>query len=152
MLTSLVYLQQGKYQKLRKSLKIVNIVGENLCIFWTTWWVSMTFPRKMWLIILLKVTKKQDFPSFSNTHFSKNQIVHSPSLFRANGTATVSCSRISFAAAAHPINFVLYLKDLKLLVFAIALSESSASLLNKIINYLLCQSNSSFILTNYTSA
>ena len=44
--------------------KIVNIKGEFLYIFWTTWGVSMKFSAKMWLMIVLKVTEKQGFTLF----------------------------------------------------------------------------------------
>ena len=37
MLTSLVSFQQGNVKKSKKSMKIINIEGENLNIFWTTW-------------------------------------------------------------------------------------------------------------------
>ena len=43
-----------------------------------------------------------------------------------NGTAIVASSRIPFADAVFPINLVLYLKDLKALLFAIPLSKLSA--------------------------
>ena len=39
-------------------MKIANIDRENLNISWTTWGISIKFPGKMSLIILLKVTKK----------------------------------------------------------------------------------------------
>ena len=39
-------------------MKIANIDRENLNISWTTWGISIKFSGKMWLIILLKVTKK----------------------------------------------------------------------------------------------
>ena len=47
-----------------KNLKnrwIVNIDGENLHIFWTTWEISVKFSGKIWLMIILKVTKSQGF-------------------------------------------------------------------------------------------
>ena len=55
MLTSLISLQQGNLKKSEKSMKIVkysyllNNLGR----------ISMKFSEKMWLIIILKVTKKQ---------------------------------------------------------------------------------------------
>ena len=42
-------------------MKIANIDREILGIFWTTWEISMTFSGKMWLMIILKVTKNQSF-------------------------------------------------------------------------------------------
>ena len=44
-------------------MKIVNIDGENLQIFWMTWENSMKFSGNMWLIIL-KRTKNQGFTLF----------------------------------------------------------------------------------------
>ena len=58
MLMSLVSLWQGNAKKSEKLMKIVNIDGENLYIFWTAWGISMKFSGKMWLAIILKVTKK----------------------------------------------------------------------------------------------
>ena len=47
-------------------MKIVNIEGANLHIFWTTWGVSMTFSGKIWLMVILKkVTKNQASLSLS---------------------------------------------------------------------------------------
>ena len=39
-------------------MKIDNIEGENVQIFWTTWDILMKFAEKMWLMIILKATKK----------------------------------------------------------------------------------------------
>ena len=51
-----------KYQKTQKkwwkSMKIANIDKESLHIFWMNWGFSLKFSGKMWLIIILKVTKK----------------------------------------------------------------------------------------------
>ena len=44
-----------------KSMKIANIDGESLHTFWTTWGISMKIFGKKWLMIILKVTKKQGF-------------------------------------------------------------------------------------------
>ena len=44
-----------------------------------------------------------------------------------NGTAIAEFSRVPFAAAVIPIKLVLYLKDLKLLLYAIALLKLVAS-------------------------
>ena len=60
-MTSLVSLKQGKVEKSEKSMKIVNIEGENLPISWTTWGMSMKFSGKTWLMIILKVTKNKGF-------------------------------------------------------------------------------------------
>ena len=50
----------SKIQKNRsKSMKIANIDRESLYFFLTTWGISMKFLEKMWLMIILKVTKKQ---------------------------------------------------------------------------------------------
>ena len=43
---SLVSLQQGNVKKYKKSLKIVNIEGENLHIFGSTSGISMKFSGK----------------------------------------------------------------------------------------------------------
>ena len=59
MLTSLVSLQQGNVKKSSKSMKIANIGEENLHIFWTRWGIFMIFSGKMWILITLKVAKKQ---------------------------------------------------------------------------------------------
>ena len=41
-------------------MKRANIDGENLHIIWTTWGIlMMTFSGKMWLMIILKLKKKQ---------------------------------------------------------------------------------------------
>ena len=48
-------------KKFEKMMKIVNIDGENLYIFWTTCEISMKFLGKLWLIIILKVTKNHGF-------------------------------------------------------------------------------------------
>ena len=68
MLTSLVYLQQRNVTKSKKLMKIVNIGEENLHIIR----ISMKFPGKMCLIIILKITKKQEnraFLSLPLSHF-----------------------------------------------------------------------------------
>ena len=63
MLTSLVSLQQGDLKSYEKFMKIVNYDGENPHMFWTTRGISMEFSGKMWLMIILKVTKNQGFYS-----------------------------------------------------------------------------------------
>ena len=68
-------------------MKIVNIDRENLHIFWTTSGVSMKFSVKMWLMIILKVTKKQGFTfSLKDTFLEKLQRKSNwpPSLLRVN--------------------------------------------------------------------
>ena len=68
MLTLLVSLQQGNVKQFEKLTKIVNIQEENLHILCTSWKISMKFSGKMWLMIVLKVTKKQGFTlSLKNT-------------------------------------------------------------------------------------
>ena len=55
-------------------MKIVNIDGENLHIFWTTLGISMKFSGKMWLMTMLKVRKKQGFTlSLEDTFLEKPQ-------------------------------------------------------------------------------
>ena len=57
MLTLLVFLQQGNIKKSEKIMKIVNTDTENVHIFWTIWGLSIKFSGKMWIMIILKVTK-----------------------------------------------------------------------------------------------
>ena len=67
-------------------IKIANIDGEILHIFWTTWVISMKFWGKMWLMTI-KVTKSQGFTlSLEDTFFEKPQgcQIDSPSHFRVN--------------------------------------------------------------------
>ena len=59
--------------KKKKEKKIGNIDREILQIFWTTWGISMRFSGKMWLMIILKVTKKGFIFSFEETYFEKPQ-------------------------------------------------------------------------------
>ena len=54
-------------------MKIANIDWEILHIFWTTWGISMKLSGKMWIMIILKVTKNQGVYLSSNWP---------PSLFR----------------------------------------------------------------------
>ena len=55
-------------------MEVVNIEGENLRIFWTTWEISMKFSEKMWLMIIFKVTKSQGFIfSLKDTFLGKTQ-------------------------------------------------------------------------------
>ena len=96
-LTSLVSMQQRNVKKSQKSLKIVNIEGENVHVFWTTSGIAMKFSGNTWLRIILKVKSKQDFSlslslslSLSRKHiFGKNQRgwcvkLTVPNLFRVN--------------------------------------------------------------------
>ena len=39
-------------------MKIVNIDGESLHIYWTTWGILMKSSREIWPMIILKITKK----------------------------------------------------------------------------------------------
>ena len=41
-----------------KAIEIANIDRKRLYIIWRTWAISMKFSGKMWLMIMLKVTKK----------------------------------------------------------------------------------------------
>ena len=88
MLTSLVSLQQRNVKKSAKLTKIVNIKEENLHIFWMTWGISMIFSGKIWLMIILKVTKMQGFTlslSLWKIYFWKDnkgiKLTHHPSTF-----------------------------------------------------------------------
>ena len=59
-------------------MKKVNIDGESLHIFWKTRGktraISMRFSGKMWLMIILKVTKNQGFTlSLEDTVFEKSE-------------------------------------------------------------------------------
>ena len=58
---SLVSLQQENVKKSEKMIKIVNIEEENAHIFRKTWGISRKFSEEMWLMMILKVTKNQDF-------------------------------------------------------------------------------------------
>ena len=59
MLTSLVSLQEENIKRSEKSVKTINIKGEHLHIFRMTWGISIKFSVKMWLMIIMKVTKNQ---------------------------------------------------------------------------------------------
>ena len=55
-------------------MKIGYIDRENLHIFWATWLIKLKFAGKMWLSVILKVTKKKDFSlSLENTFLEKPQ-------------------------------------------------------------------------------
>ena len=55
-------------------MKIVNIEGEILLILWMTRGISMKFSGKMWLMMILKVTKNQGFTlSLEDTVLEKPQ-------------------------------------------------------------------------------
>ena len=56
------------------SMKIANIDREILHNFWPIWGISMKFSEKMWLMIILKVTKEQGLTlSLEDTFFEKPQ-------------------------------------------------------------------------------
>ena len=79
MLTPLVYLQQRNVKKLKekkkkKTMKLANINKENIRIFQTTWGILMNFLEKLYLTIMLEVTKNQGFIfSLLNTVLEKPQ-------------------------------------------------------------------------------
>ena len=55
-------------------MKIVNIDEESLHMFWTSSGISMKFSEKVWLMIILNITKNQDFTlSLKNTFLEKPQ-------------------------------------------------------------------------------
>ena len=58
----IIFFVTRKYQKTQKkwwkSMKIANIDKESPHIFWMNWGFSIKFSGKMWLITILKVTKK----------------------------------------------------------------------------------------------
>ena len=53
-------------------MKLANIDRDILHDFWTTWGISMKFSGKMWLRIILKVTKNQGFTLSLEDTFLKN--------------------------------------------------------------------------------
>ena len=70
-------------------MKIAFIAREILHVFWTSWGISMKFSGKMWLMIILKVTKNKGITlSLEDTFFEKPQCrgpvvkLTSPSRFR----------------------------------------------------------------------
>ena len=68
-------------------MNIADIEREILHDFWTTWGISMKFSGKMCLMIILKVTKNQDFTlCLEDTIFEKPQggggQIDPPSRFR----------------------------------------------------------------------
>ena len=56
-----------------KLMKIANIDRQSLCIFWTTWEISIKFWGKLWLMIILQVTIKQGSTVLEDTFFKKPQ-------------------------------------------------------------------------------
>ena len=102
MLTSLASLKHGNLKKSETFMTIVNI-EVNLNIFWIARGISMKFSGKMWLMIILKITKERLSPlSLWKTYFWKNhwggQIDPLPH-FRAESLlrfyiATNSCKQI----------------------------------------------------------
>ena len=75
MLTSSVMKFLLNNKKFEKLMKIVDLDGENLQIFWITWGkTSMKFSGKMRLLIILQVTKNQGFTlSLEYAYFEKPQ-------------------------------------------------------------------------------
>ena len=61
--SDIITLFEGNLAKSKNLVKIVNIIidKENQYIFQTTWGIAMNFSRKMCFMIILKVTKKQNF-------------------------------------------------------------------------------------------
>ena len=58
----------------QKSMKLANFVKENLHIFWTTCGISMKFSGMMWLMMISKVTKNQEFTiTLADTFLKKLQ-------------------------------------------------------------------------------
>ena len=55
-------------------MEIANIDREILHIFWRTSGILMKFSRKMWLLIILKVTKKQGFTLSLEDKFFEKQL------------------------------------------------------------------------------
>ena len=56
-------------------MKIVKTDREDLDIFWKTWGISMKFLGKMWLMVILKVTKIQGFTySLEDTFLEKPEV------------------------------------------------------------------------------
>ena len=53
---------------------MVNIETEILHISWTTWGTSIKLPGKMWIIMLLKVTKSQGFTLSSEDTFTAEKM------------------------------------------------------------------------------
>ena len=54
-------------------MKLINIDGQNLYIFWMAIEISMKFFGKIWLIAILKVTKDQGLTLYlEDTNFKKN--------------------------------------------------------------------------------
>ena len=54
--------------------KLANIDRKFLYIFWTSWGNSMKYSGKVWIKIILKVTKKQSFTlSLEDTFLEKPQ-------------------------------------------------------------------------------
>ena len=64
LISSVICWRQGNVKKSEKLMKIINIDGGNLHMFWTTWGISMKFSGNMRLMIMLKVTENQGFTLF----------------------------------------------------------------------------------------
>ena len=81
MLTSL---EQGNVKKYKKVTELLNIDEENLHIFWTTGGILIKIWGKIWLMILLKGTRKHGFIlSPEDTFFEKlmEEVKLTPSAF-----------------------------------------------------------------------
>ena len=73
MLTSVYSLPQGNLKTSKNSVQKVNIEIGNLHIFWTTGGIFKKF-SEIWLMIILKAAKKQNFTlSLENTFLEKQQ-------------------------------------------------------------------------------
>ena len=57
----------SKAKKIKKTHAKIKIEEVKIYIFWETWWISTKFLGKMWLLMILKVTKKQTFTLSSDS-------------------------------------------------------------------------------------
>ena len=110
--------------------------------FWLSFTGNYNFVSLIVKIILLELASSLSLPPIAKTqcfvHFSFHSTLelindisfdHQKLLRYLNGTAIVAFSTVPFAAAVLPINFVLSLKDFKILVFTILEPKSFASFL-----------------------
>ena len=67
-------------------MRIGNIYGGNILVFWATW-ISMKFSGRMWLMIKLKSTKNQGF-----TIYPKYVFLEKPEGWEGGGGARVTLS------------------------------------------------------------
>ena len=58
-------------KKMIKLIKVANIGKESLHVFLTTSGISMKISEKIWLMIMLRVTKNQDFNLSLEDKFSE---------------------------------------------------------------------------------